>query len=217
MWALRVFCWYYQACRGPVGSSAFGARGTHTAMAHTWCRRCLLESRQPGAPEPLRSLCVAGEGHCCATARLHLQPSLGWLRSWALCLTASEQVSLVNATRWTLSRPAQEPNQRVAWGQKKLFLIPLCIVSERWCLTLRNTHLSGFLGVVVYPSASPRTSRKERESAQSSRECWAVVLHVHSEVLYDRKKAFCGNLQSLPARPGEMWQNVSPFGYFVGA
>lgn len=68
-----------------------------------------------------------------------------------------------------------------------------------------------------YLSASPRTSRKERESAQSSRERWAVVLHVHSEVLYDRKKAFCGNLESLPARPGEMWQNVSPVGYFVGA
>lgn len=146
MWALWVFCWYYQACRSPAGSSAFDARGTDTAMAHTWCRRCLLESHQPGAPEPLRSLCVAGEEHCCATACLHLQPSLGWLRSWALCLTASEQISLVNAACWTLLHPAQEPNQRVVWGQKKLFLILLCIVSERWCLTLRNTHLAGFLG-----------------------------------------------------------------------
>lgn len=208
MWALRVFCWYYQACRSPAGSGAFDARGTDTAMAHTWCRQRLLESRQPGAPEPLRSLCVAGEEHCCATARLHLQPSLGWLRSWALCLTASEQISLVNATRWTLLHPAQEPNQRVVWGQKKLLLILFCIVSERWCLTLRNTHLAGFLGVVVYPSASPRTSRKERESAQSSGSAglWCCMCTARSYMT--EKKPFvetCRVCQLGLVKCGKMW------------
>lgn len=36
---------------------------------------------------------------------------------------------------------------------------------------------------MVYPFATQRTSRKERETAQSSSELQAVVLHVHKEVL----------------------------------
>lgn len=75
-------------------------------------------------------------------------------------------------------------------------------------------RISGGCGISICIS---QDFQKGKGECTELRECWAVVLHVHSEVLYDRKKAFCGNLQSLPARPGEMWQNVSPFGYFVGA